>query len=90
MGCAKSVGKIGSLRLPFSTIPDCCGASTAYNFLHLLSEVLVHQSVYKWVDCRIEEDHRVNHIEYDFIDGSVRCTVLYDMGHCVSQPTDSK
>ena len=64
-------------------------ASAAYHSLHLLSELLVQQSIYKGVDSRVEQDHRVRNGKREF-SNTVECEVHHKVHNLVCSPTDCK
>ena len=64
-------------------------ASEAYHSLHLFSELLVQQGIYKRIDSRVEEHHRVRNGNRDFTN-AVGCEVPRHVGNLVCTPTDCK
>ena len=83
MGRCSDVGQLVTVGLLCRRMNYCRGASTAQQCFHLLSEVLVYESVDERVDSSIEEDYCVDNGVNDFIH-RVRCTFVNDMGNCVS------
>ena len=88
-GRVGGVSKLDALSLIIRPNPGGWWASAAYHSLHLLSELLVQQSIYKRVDRGVEQDHRVTNGNRDFTN-AVECEVRYNVDNWVCAPTDSK
>ena len=87
VGRVGGVSKLDALSLIVRLIRGECWASAEYHSLHLLSELLVQQSIYKRVDCRVEQDHRVRNSISDFSD-AVGCEAYHNKHNCACAPTD--
>ena len=52
------VGRLDALLSARNVNPLCrANSATAYHSLHLLSESLIYQSIYKGIDGGVEQDH---------------------------------
>ena len=74
-----------SLRL----YPGGWWASATYHSLHLFSELLVQQSIYKRVDRRVEQDYRVRNDNRGFTNVA-GCDGHHNVNNWVCAPTDCK
>ena len=84
-----NVGNLDAQTFPHGANPGCWGADAAQHFLHLLSELLVQQSVHKRVDSRIDQDHRVSNSHWDGT-SVIGCHELYCVDNFICAPTYSK
>ena len=69
--------------------PGCNRTTAAYRCLHLISELLVQQSVYKRVDSRIEQDHCVSNGDW-YRTNVVGCKRPKGVDNWAHTPADSK
>ena len=89
VGRVGGVSKLDALSLIVRLSPGGWWASAAYHSLHLLSELLVQQCIYKRVDRGVKQDHRVTN-DKRYFTNIVGCELQHNVNNCVCAPTYCK